>query len=243
MTSACCLHNFVSQSYTYAKYGTCQSQSQSHVTNDGQLASLFWCQAPIWAFLPHFSYCQTVAVFYVGRPLWWENGSAVNICCWSSPAQSFLGPSPAGLVTIFYHLTFETPPAWRTKSPYLYSSGTRWPSYTPRQWVSFSSPPTTRRATVEAFESASTRRATGTRDITSGRTPQKTPLPTIRLLLQDVTNGAQPQRTPFPPVRSLVAWRSVTCSIVASLFIVLLSSNVPRFSENISQYVHRQFIF
>jgi hypothetical protein len=41
----------------------------------------------------------------VGRSLWRENGSAVYNCCWSEPAQSFLGflrPSPAGLVTIFY---------------------------------------------------------------------------------------------------------------------------------------------
>jgi hypothetical protein len=56
---------------------------------------------------------------------------------------------------IFYCLKFETPPTWR--SPYLYPPGTGWPSYTPSHWVPFSSPPTTRRATVEAFEPASTR--------------------------------------------------------------------------------------
>jgi hypothetical protein len=38
----------------------------------------------------------------VGRPLWPEDGSVVYNCCWTSPAQSFSGPSPAGLVTIFY---------------------------------------------------------------------------------------------------------------------------------------------
>jgi hypothetical protein len=32
---------------------------------------------------------------------------------------------------IFYCLKFETPPTWRARSPYLYSSGTGWPSYTP----------------------------------------------------------------------------------------------------------------
>jgi hypothetical protein len=42
---------------------------------------------------------------------------------------------------------------------YLYPPGTRWPSYSPRQWVPFSSPPTTRRATVEVFNPASTRDA------------------------------------------------------------------------------------
>jgi hypothetical protein len=53
----------------------------------------------------------------VGRSVWRENGSPVYNCCWSSPAQSFLGLSPAGLMTIFYCLGFETPPTWRTRSP------------------------------------------------------------------------------------------------------------------------------
>jgi hypothetical protein len=35
-------------------------KSQSHVTTDGQSASLFWNKAPIWD-LPDFYYCQTVA--------------------------------------------------------------------------------------------------------------------------------------------------------------------------------------
>jgi hypothetical protein len=46
----------------------------------------------------------------VGRPLWREDGSVVYNCCWSSPAQSFLGPSPAGLMAIFYCLRFKPPP-------------------------------------------------------------------------------------------------------------------------------------
>jgi hypothetical protein len=32
----------------------------------------------------------------------------IYICCWPLPAQSFFGPSPLGLATIFYCLTFET---------------------------------------------------------------------------------------------------------------------------------------
>jgi hypothetical protein len=39
----------------------------------------------------------------------------------------------------------------------IYPPGTEWPSYTPRHWVPFSSPSTTRRATVEVFEPSSTR--------------------------------------------------------------------------------------
>jgi hypothetical protein len=45
---------------------------------------------------------------FVGRFLWIEDGSVFCICCWPSPAQSFFGPSPFGLVTIFYCLRFET---------------------------------------------------------------------------------------------------------------------------------------
>jgi hypothetical protein len=66
----------------------------------------------------------------VGRSLWREDGSDIYNCYWSSPAQSFSGPRPVGLATIFHSLRFET---------------------------SFSSPPTTRRATVEVFDPASTR--------------------------------------------------------------------------------------
>jgi hypothetical protein len=94
----------------------------------------------------------------VGRSLWQEDVSVVYNCCWSSPAQSFSGPSPAGLMTTFNCLRFEIPPTWRARSLYLNPPGTGWPSYTPRHWDPFSSPPTTRRATVEVFEPAYTRR-------------------------------------------------------------------------------------
>jgi hypothetical protein len=57
------------------------------------------------------------------------------------------------------HSGVRVPPTLRAKSPYLqvYTPRTGWPGYTPRHWVPFSSPPTTRRATVEIFEPASTR--------------------------------------------------------------------------------------
>jgi hypothetical protein len=44
---------------------------------------------------------------FVGRPLSREDGSVFFICYWSSPAQSFSGPSPLDLTTIFYCLSFE----------------------------------------------------------------------------------------------------------------------------------------
>jgi hypothetical protein len=63
----------------------------------------------------------------VRHPLWRVDGSVVYNCFCSSPAQSFSGISPAGLMTIFYCLRFETPPTWRARSPYLFPSGTGWP--------------------------------------------------------------------------------------------------------------------
>jgi hypothetical protein len=35
--------------------------------------------------------------------------------CWASPQQSFSGPSPSGLTTIFYCLKFDAPPNWRAR--------------------------------------------------------------------------------------------------------------------------------
>jgi hypothetical protein len=80
--------------------------------------------------------------------------SVVYNCCWPSPAQSFSVSSPRGLMTTFYCLRFETPPTWRARSTYLYPPGKRWPGYSRRHRVPFSSP---RKATVEVFDPASTR--------------------------------------------------------------------------------------
>jgi hypothetical protein len=53
-----------------------QFQSQSHVTTDGQLASLSWCQAPTWGPKPDFCRCQ----FWV---CWCEVPSLMRerVCC------------------------------------------------------------------------------------------------------------------------------------------------------------------
>jgi hypothetical protein len=64
---------------------------------------------PFGAYDQIFITRMTIMVFFlVGRPLWREDGSDFYICCWPLPAQSFFGPSPSGLATIFYCLTFET---------------------------------------------------------------------------------------------------------------------------------------
>jgi hypothetical protein len=62
--------------------------------------------------------------------------------------QSLSSPSRSEPETIFT-VSFETPPTWRARFPYLYPPITWWPSYTPRHWALFTSYLTTRRATVE----------------------------------------------------------------------------------------------
>jgi hypothetical protein len=74
------------------------------------------------------------------------------VCCiqflLALATQSFSGQIPAVLMTIFYCLRFENPRTRTARSPYFYPPGTGRPDYIPRHWISFSSPPTTRRATV-----------------------------------------------------------------------------------------------
>jgi hypothetical protein len=111
-------------------------QSQSYVTTDGQSTSPSWNEEPVWGLRPDFYYCQDSCGFVdVGRLHWREDASVVYNCRWSSSAQSFSGQSPAGPVTTFYCLKFETFPSWRARSPYVYPQGTGWPGYTPRHWV------------------------------------------------------------------------------------------------------------
>jgi hypothetical protein len=84
-------------------------------------------------------------------------GLSFTIAAGPRQRSKFLGPSLAGLVTIFYCLRFETPPNWRSMSPYFYPPRTGWLGCTPIYWVPFSSPPTIPRVKAEVFEPASTR--------------------------------------------------------------------------------------
>jgi hypothetical protein len=59
------------------------------------------------ALRPDFCYCQTVAGLLMWGALCDER-AGLSFCCCPSPAQSFSGPSPVGLTTIFYCLRFET---------------------------------------------------------------------------------------------------------------------------------------
>jgi hypothetical protein len=61
---------------------------------------LSWCRAPIWGSW-QVLLSDNWWFLSVGCPLWREDGSVVYNCCWASPAQSPLGPSPAGIMTMF----------------------------------------------------------------------------------------------------------------------------------------------
>jgi hypothetical protein len=108
-----------------------------YVTTDGQSDSLSWYKAPIRGLRPEFFFpfgirntSDSYVLYSVGRPLWREDGSVFCMCRWTLPAKSFSVVVP-----------------WDFRS-YFTVSDLRLP---------FSSPPTTRRVTVEVFDPASIR--------------------------------------------------------------------------------------
>jgi hypothetical protein len=112
-----------------------------YITTDGQSPSLSWYQAPFWGLWPDFfNTVRYLRVCWYGAPSLTRGLVCLLQLLLSSPAQSFTGPSPAGFMTTFYCLRFETPPTWRIRSLYLYPPGTGWPGYAPRHWVILPSP-------------------------------------------------------------------------------------------------------
>jgi hypothetical protein len=116
------------QFYYIIIYG---SEYVSYVTTDGQSASLSWNKAPIWGLQPDFYYCQTVAGLFLWGALSDER-TGLSFIHAAGPCQRNLS-----LVRV----------PWDSR-PYFTVSDLRLP---------FSSPPTTRRVTVEVFDPASTR--------------------------------------------------------------------------------------
>jgi hypothetical protein len=108
-----------------------ESESESYVTTDRQSASLSWNKAPFWGLLPDLYYCQTVAGWLMWGDLSDER-AGLSFTIAADPRQR-------------NHSRVRVPWDWR---PYFTVSDSRPP---------FSSPPTTRRATVEMFDPASTR--------------------------------------------------------------------------------------
>jgi hypothetical protein len=108
-----------------------QSQSQSYTTTDGQPASLSWNKAPIWGLRPDLDYCLTLACLLVWGALSDERTGL--------PFAFAAGPCQRRLSRV------RVP--WDSR-PYFAVSDLRLP---------LSSPPTTRRVTVEVFERIASR--------------------------------------------------------------------------------------
>jgi hypothetical protein len=97
---------------------------------DDQSASLSWNKAPIRGLLPGFYYCQTVA----------------GLLMWGALSDERTGAS----------LTIAADPRQRRHSRVRVPSDSR-PDFTvSNSRLPFSSPPTTRKATVEVFDPTST---------------------------------------------------------------------------------------
>jgi hypothetical protein len=103
-------------------------QSESYVTTDGQSASLSWKKAPIWGLRPDLYYCRIVS----GLLMWGVLSDERTVLSFTIAA----GPRQSS------HSRIRVP--WDSR-PYFTVSYSRFP---------FSSPPTTRRVTVEVFDPA-----------------------------------------------------------------------------------------
>jgi hypothetical protein len=78
------------------------------------------------------------------RPLWREDRSIIYCTIASGRFQSSHSWVKVPLNSRpYFTFSFQTPPTWRVRSPYLYPPGTGWPSYTLGHWVPFLSPLTT----------------------------------------------------------------------------------------------------
>jgi hypothetical protein len=123
---------------------------------DGQSASLSWYQAPIWGPKPDIYYCQTVA----GLLMWGtlsDDRTGLSFTTAAGPCQR--SHSQVRVPRDSCHVLLSQirdSSNLEGQVRYLYPLGTGWPSYTPRHWVPFPSPPMTCRATLEVFEPAPT---------------------------------------------------------------------------------------
>jgi hypothetical protein len=108
-----------------------ESESESYITMDGQSVSLSWNKAPIWGLRPDLYYCLAVT----------------GLLMWGALSDERTGLSftiAAGPRQCSYFRVRVPWDSW----PYFTVSDSR---------LTISSPPTTRRATVEVFDPASTR--------------------------------------------------------------------------------------
>jgi hypothetical protein len=118
--------------YIYVTYKASLSpESESYITTERQSASLSWSKAPVWGLRPDFYYCQAVA----------------DLLMWSAISDERTG------------LPFTVVPGPLQRSHFrVRIQWDSWQYFTGSDWrLPFSSPPTTRRATVEVIDPSSTR--------------------------------------------------------------------------------------
>jgi hypothetical protein len=82
------------------------SKSKSHC--DWGPVNQAWCRAPIWGSWPDIFTVWHLRSCFCGAPSLTRGPVSFYICCWPLPAQSFSGPSPLEMETIFYCLRLET---------------------------------------------------------------------------------------------------------------------------------------
>lgn len=100
------------------------------VWNKVKVILLSTASRPVFLGVSHPFGSYSCSFVDVGCPLSREDGSVVYNYYWSSPLQSFHGPSPAGLI-IFYCLVFETSSTLKAM-PHVYNPKMQWPIYTLR---------------------------------------------------------------------------------------------------------------
>jgi hypothetical protein len=131
---------------------------------DGQSAILSWNKAPIWGLWPDIYYSLKITVLFL----------------WNA-----LSDERRGLSLVYATDPRQRRPSW-VRVPLV-----SWSCFTVSDLrLTFSSPPTTRKVTVEVFNPASTRvsskPALDPRYIDSGRPQQKTPFPYNSSIITEV---------------------------------------------------------
>jgi hypothetical protein len=134
------------------------TSNQIYVMIDGQLASLTWSQAPIWSPRTDFLLLSDSCGFVdVGCPLWWGDGVYRLQLLLVLASAVILVSESRGTHDRNLLSQIRDSPNLVGQVPVFISPRNRVAQYTPRYWVPFSSPPTTRRAMVEVFQTAWTR--------------------------------------------------------------------------------------
>jgi hypothetical protein len=116
-------------------------RSQNCVATDGQSASLFLCQAPIW--VPRLDFYHWRGALSLTR------GHVCSRLLLGFASASIPLSESRGTCDHISLFNFEIPP---TGGPGPRHPGTGWPSYIPRHCVPFSLLPRTLRAMVDIFE-------------------------------------------------------------------------------------------